>query len=75
MPLPREYSLQDKVAVVTGGSSGIGAATVRALAQTGARVVVGYNTGRARAEKLIAELPGRDHRAVHLRKSAMEPPK
>jgi NAD(P)-dependent dehydrogenase (short-subunit alcohol dehydrogenase family) len=33
--------LQDKVAVVTGGCSGIGLATVRRFAQEGARVVIG----------------------------------
>lgn len=66
MPLPYEVSLQDKVAVVTGGSSGIGAATARALAQAGAKVAVGYNKGRDRAEKLIGELPGSGHRAVHM---------
>jgi 3-oxoacyl-[acyl-carrier protein] reductase len=64
MPLPSEYSLKDKVAVVTGGSSGIGAATVRALAQAGAKVAVGYNKGKERADKLISELPGSGHHAV-----------
>jgi 3-oxoacyl-[acyl-carrier protein] reductase len=59
-----ETSLQGKVAVVTGGSSGIGAATVRMLADEGATVVVGYNKGEDRARALIAELPGSSHRAV-----------
>jgi 3-oxoacyl-[acyl-carrier protein] reductase len=66
MPLPSESSLAGKVAIVTGGSNGIGAATVRALAQSGARVAVGYNSGRDRAEKLIGELPGTGHRAVQI---------
>jgi 3-oxoacyl-[acyl-carrier protein] reductase len=64
--LPSESSLAGKVAIVTGGSNGIGAATVRALAQSGARVAVGYNSGRDRAEKLIGELPGTGHRAVQI---------
>jgi 3-oxoacyl-[acyl-carrier protein] reductase len=59
-------SLDGKVAVVTGGSSGIGAASVRLLATAGARVVVGYNKGADRAAALIAELPGSGHRAMYL---------
>jgi NAD(P)-dependent dehydrogenase (short-subunit alcohol dehydrogenase family) len=61
-----EFSLTDRVAIVTGGSSGIGAASVRRLAAAGARVVVGYNRGLDRAEKLIGELPGTGHCAMHL---------
>ena len=60
------FSLAGKVAVVTGGSSGIGAASVRLLAGAGARVVVGYNKGADRAAALIAELPGNGHQAMHL---------
>jgi 3-oxoacyl-[acyl-carrier protein] reductase len=59
-------SLAGKVAVVTGGSSGIGAASVRRLAAAGARVVVGYNKGADRAATLISELPGIGHQAMYL---------
>jgi len=58
--------LDGKVAVVTGGSSGIGAACVLALAQAGATVVIGYNRGRERAEVLMGSLPGSSHRVLHL---------
>src|SRR5262249_56869205 len=58
--------LAGAVAIVTGGSSGIGAATVRRLAEAGAAIVIGYNKGEARAKALMAELPGSGHRALHL---------
>jgi 3-oxoacyl-[acyl-carrier protein] reductase len=59
-------SLAGKVAVVTGGSSGIGAASVRRLAAAGARVVVGYNKGAGRAAALAAKLPGEGHQPMYL---------
>jgi len=58
--------LKDKVAVVTGGSSGIGAATVRMLADEGASVVICYNKGLERARTLLDELPKAAHRIQHL---------
>jgi len=63
---PSAQPLLGKVAVVTGGSNGIGAAAVRMLAQDGARVVVGYNKGEDRARTLIAELPGSGHIALQV---------
>jgi 3-oxoacyl-[acyl-carrier protein] reductase len=58
--------LKEKVAVVTGGSSGIGAATVRMLADEGASVVICYNKGLERARNLLDELPKAAHRIQHL---------
>ncbi len=58
--------LVQRVALVTGGSSGIGAATARRLAAAGATVCVGYNKGADRAAAVVRELPGRGHQAVHL---------
>ena len=58
--------LQGKVAVVTGGSSGIGAATARMLAERGAQVVIGYNKGEDRARALVAKLAGSGHLALHM---------
>src|SRR5260221_13013521 len=51
-------SLEDRVAVVTGGSRGIGAAIVRMFTQAGARVVFNYQKAAAEAEKLAAECGG-----------------
>lgn len=57
-------SLQGKVAVILGGSGGIGAATARAFAAEGARVVVVYRSGRQAAETILAGLAGSGHGAA-----------
>lgn len=49
-------SLDGKVALVTGSSRGIGADTVRYLAQAGADVVINFRNKAPRAEKLAGEL-------------------
>ena len=49
-------TLQGQRALVTGGSSGIGAAVCRALARAGARVVVNYLSNREEAEQLVHEI-------------------
>ncbi len=53
MPLP--LSLAGKVALITGGSRGIGAATVRMFAAADAEVAFSYQKARAQADALVAE--------------------
>jgi 3-oxoacyl-[acyl-carrier protein] reductase len=48
-------SLEDRVAVVSGGSRGIGAAIVRLFVQAGARVLFNYQKARQAAELLVAQ--------------------
>ena len=54
-------SLTGKVALVTGGSRGIGAATVRLLRQAGARVVFSYRSAEEQARALVEECGGEEY--------------
>jgi len=51
-------SLDGKVVLVTGGSRGIGAATVRLFRQAGARVVFSYRSAETQAKELVEACGG-----------------
>ena len=51
--------LEGRLALVTGGSRGIGRAIAVELATAGAEVVVGYRTGAEEAEQVAGEIGGR----------------
>jgi NAD(P)-dependent dehydrogenase (short-subunit alcohol dehydrogenase family) len=55
-PMPGGERLRGKVAFVTGGNTGIGAAISTRLASEGAAVAIAYREDRAGAERLAGEL-------------------
>src|SRR3954471_15012091 len=56
--------LKGKVAVVTGASKGIGAATAKALAAAGASVVVNYASSREGADRVVAAIKASGGKAI-----------
>jgi 3-oxoacyl-[acyl-carrier protein] reductase len=66
-------TLTGKIAFVTGGSRGIGAAIVRRLAAEGATVVFTYASSEQRAHALATEIDAAGGRALALRADSAEP--
>jgi 3-oxoacyl-[acyl-carrier protein] reductase len=62
-----EASMNGKVALVTGGSRGIGAATALRLARGGADVAITYVAGKGAAEDVVRRIEATGRRAVALR--------
>lgn len=54
--MKHERPLENKVAIITGGSRGIGAAVARRLSSDGAKVVITYSNSRNDADALVQTL-------------------
>jgi 3-oxoacyl-[acyl-carrier protein] reductase len=65
--------LHGRVALVTGGSRGIGAAIVRSLAQSGAAVAVNYRERTSEANALVDAIGGTGGRAVAIAADVSQP--
>ena len=66
-------AFEGKVAVVTGGSRGIGAAIARRLASQGAHVALTYQQSAGAAETLVAEIKASGGSAQAIRSDAGDP--
>jgi NAD(P)-dependent dehydrogenase (short-subunit alcohol dehydrogenase family) len=58
------HTLKGKVALVTGGSRGLGAVTAEALADQGADVAISYVASAGKAEAVVAKLKAKGVRAI-----------
>jgi 3-oxoacyl-[acyl-carrier protein] reductase len=61
-----DFDFSGKTALVTGGSSGIGAATAAVLAACGARVAISYHSNRDKAEAVARQICESGGKAVAL---------
>jgi NAD(P)-dependent dehydrogenase (short-subunit alcohol dehydrogenase family) len=56
--------LTDKVAIITGGSRGIGRATALAAAVRGFRIVVGYASNQKAADEVVSHIEAKNGKAI-----------
>ena len=67
------FDLQNRVALVTGGSRGIGRATALRLAEAGADVVINYVTSQSSAREVADQITALGRRAATVKADVSEP--
>lgn len=65
--------LKNKVAVVTGGSKGIGASIAKHLAAEGASVIITYSSSKAGADKVVSEIESNKGKAIAIQADLSKP--
>lgn len=66
-------ALDGKIALITGGSRGLGAATAEALADQGADVAISYVASAEKAEAVVKKLEAKGIRALAIRSDQADP--
>lgn len=66
-------SLKGKVAIVTGGSRGIGAGIARELSKRGAKVLITYASSSSKADEVVTSIKCEGGEAVALQADCMSP--
>jgi 3-oxoacyl-[acyl-carrier protein] reductase len=68
-----EVRFDDQVVLVTGASTGIGAAVARAFAEAGAKVVVHYNSSEKAAQEVFREVQAAGSEALLVKADVTQP--
>lgn len=66
-------NLHGKVAIITGGAVGIGAAITKELAKNGVKVVINYNSSNQVAQELVASIQKDDGEAIAVQADVSTP--
>src|SRR6195256_863982 len=67
-----QRKLEGKIALITGGSRGIGAAIAKRLAADGASLAITYSTGADAASSVVKEIEGAGGKAIAIQADAAD---